>query len=140
MLRSFLLIVILMTYFCDIAEARRPWFRNLFRGQSAVRSVQPAPSMQPVTHSVQPANRTMPPTTGGSTINEPTLFGMGIGVGSYPPYNYPRPGEFNPYRFDSYIYDPYQSGSFEPPDLLNDPYFRERHRYDSHFPGRRYRK
>lgn len=70
---------------------------------------------------------------------EPQLFGMGIGVGSYPPYGYPRPGQFNPHRFDSYLYDPYRSGSFEPPDLLNDPYFRERHRYDSQFPGRRYR-
>lgn len=71
---------------------------------------------------------------------EPTIFGLGISVGSYPPYGYPAPGQFNPYRFDSYIYDPYQSGSFEAPDLLNDPYFRERHRYDSQFPGRRYRK
>ena len=71
---------------------------------------------------------------------EPTLFGFGIGVGSYPPYGYPRPGEFNPYRFDSYLYDPYQGGSFEAPDLLKDPYFRERHRYDSRFPGRRYRQ
>lgn len=74
------------------------------------------------------------------TISEPTLFGMGVGIGSYPPYNYPHPGQFDPYRFDSYLYDPYRSGSFEAPDLLNDPYFRERHRYDSAFPGRRHRK
>lgn len=72
--------------------------------------------------------------------SEPTFLGFGIGVGSYPPYNYPRPGEFNPYRFDSYLYDPYRYGSFEAPDLLNDPYFRERHRYDSRFPGRRHRQ
>ena len=119
MFRFVLLIAMLVSpWFVTAAEARGPWFRNLFRG----------PRVQ----------RTVPPVT-NHPQSEPTLFGMGIGVGSYPPYNYPRPGEFNPYRFDSYIYDPYVSGSFEPPDLLNDPYFRERHRYDSHFPGRRYR-
>lgn len=62
--------------------------------------------------------------------------GLSIGVGSYPYYNYPRPGQFDPYRFDSYLHDPYATGRFEAPDLLNDPYFRERHRYDSRFPGR----
>ncbi|TWT91984.1 hypothetical protein [Stieleria varia] len=62
--------------------------------------------------------------------------GISIGVGSYPYYNYPRPGQFDPYRFDNYVHDPYATGSFKAPDLLNDPYFRERHRYDSRFPGR----
>ena len=66
--------------------------------------------------------------------------GMSIGVFSYPNYNYPRPGQFDPYRFDNYVHDPTIYGKFQAPDLLNDPYFRERHRYDSHFPGRRYRK
>jgi hypothetical protein len=65
-----------------------------------------------------------------------SVFGFSIGIGSYPSYGYPSPGQFNPYRFDSYVYDPYRFGSFEAPDLLKDPYFRERHRYDSHFPGR----
>ena len=68
------------------------------------------------------------------------LFGKSIGFGSYPAYNYPRPGEFDPERFDNYVHDPYVRGRFDAPDLLNDPYFRERHRYDSHFRGRRYRK
>jgi len=68
-----------------------------------------------------------------------SAFGFSIGIGSYPNYGYPAVGSFNPYRFDSYIYDPYRSGNFEAPDLLKDPYFRERHRYDSQFPGRRYR-
>ena len=57
-------------------------------------------------------------------------------MGSYPAYNYPRPGAFDPYRFDNYVYDPYRYGSFREPDLLNDPYFRERTRYDSHFSGK----
>jgi hypothetical protein len=61
---------------------------------------------------------------------------MSVGVFSYPNYGYPRPGSFDPYRFDNYVYDPYTSGSFRAPDLINDPYFRERHRYDSAFPGR----
>jgi hypothetical protein len=69
-----------------------------------------------------------------------SAFGFSIGIGSYPPYGYPRVGDFNPYRFDSYVYDPYRSGNFEAPDLLQDPYFREQHRYDSQFPGRRYRE
>ena len=66
--------------------------------------------------------------------------GFSIGMGSYPAYNYPKPGQFDPYRFDNYTYYPYQFGSFREPDLLNDPYFRERTRYDSAFPGKRYRK
>ena len=72
--------------------------------------------------------------------DDAVLFGKSIGFASYPPYNYPRPGEFDPERFDNYVHDPYLRGRFDAPDLLNDPYFRERHRYDSHFRGRRYRK
>lgn len=63
--------------------------------------------------------------------------GISIGVGSYPYYNYPRPGQFDPYRFDNYVHDPYITGSFKAPDLLKDPYFRERHRYESKYPARR---
>ncbi|MDG2224412.1 MAG: hypothetical protein P8L85_23725 [Rubripirellula sp.] len=109
------LVTILGTSLCQNTDARGPFGRFFFGS----RVTTPAPAR---THS------------------EPTIFGMGVGVGSYPPYNYPRPGQFDPYRFDSYVHDPYRSGSFEAPDLLNDPYFRERHRYDSAFPGRRYRK
>jgi hypothetical protein len=111
-------------------EARGP-LANWFRGRWNASPSPPVAASRPAT---TPDSYPMP-----RSFGEPTIFGMGVGVGSYPPYNYPYPGQFNPYRFDSYLYDPYQSGSFEPPDLLNDPYFRERHRYDSHFPGRRYR-
>lgn len=51
----------------------------------------------------------------------------GIGFGNpnaYPFYGY------------GYVYDPYQTGSFRAPDLMDDPYFRAQHKYDSHFPGR----
>ncbi|KAA5547292.1 hypothetical protein FYK55_02535 [Roseiconus nitratireducens] len=65
--------------------------------------------------------------------------GISIGIGSYPYYNYPRPGQFDPYRFDNYVHDPYITGRFRAPDLLNDPYFRERHRYESRFPGHRHK-
>jgi hypothetical protein len=65
---------------------------------------------------------------------------INIGIGTFPGYGYyPGFGSFgylDPYRFDGYGYDPYRYGSFEAPDLLKDPYFRERYRYDSQFPGR----
>jgi len=67
-----------------------------------------------------------------------TSSGISIGIGSYPYYRYPRPGNFDPYRFDNYVHDPYETGRFRAPDLLNDPYFRERHRYDSAFRSRRH--
>ena len=53
----------------------------------------------------------------------------GLGYpGGYPFYGY------------GYVYDPYQTGRFKAPDLLNDPYFRAQHKYDSHFQGRRSRR
>ena len=65
---------------------------------------------------------------------------INIGIGTFPGYGYyPGFGSFgylDPYRFDGYGYDPYRYGSFEAPDLLKDPYFRERYRYDSKYPGR----
>ncbi|TWU21499.1 hypothetical protein Pla52o_36860 [Novipirellula galeiformis] len=45
------------------------------------------------------------------------------------PYGYPFYGY-------GYIYDPYQTGSFRAPDLMNDPYFRDQHKFDSRYPGR----
>ncbi len=63
-------------------------------------------------------------------------FGFSIGIGNYSSYGYPGYGYLDPYRFGGYGYDPYRYGSFRAPDLLNDPYFRESHRYDSRFPGR----
>lgn len=63
----------------------------------------------------------------------PSLFGFGIGIGNY--YSDRRSGyyEFDPNAFSGYAFDPYTYGQFEAPDLLKDPYFRERYRYDSHF-------
>jgi hypothetical protein len=65
---------------------------------------------------------------------------ISIGIGTFPGYGYYSGfggyGYLDPYRFDGYGYDPYRYGSFEAPDLLKDPYFRERYRYDSQFPGR----
>jgi hypothetical protein len=65
---------------------------------------------------------------------------ISIGIGAYPEYGYYSGfggyGYLDPYRFDGYGYDPYRYGSFEAPDLLKDPYFRERYRYDSKYPGR----
>lgn len=85
------------------------------------------------------AARTSPPVPNGYKTPYPTRTGpMSIGFFSYPNYNYPKPGSFDPYRFDNYVHYPYELGRFDAPDLLNDPYFRERHRYDSHFQGRRY--
>ncbi|TWU15436.1 hypothetical protein [Allorhodopirellula heiligendammensis] len=46
--------------------------------------------------------------------------------------------DFNgiPYYGYGYAYDPYRHGSFHAPDLLNEPYFRAQHKFDSQFPGR----
>ncbi len=66
-------------------------------------------------------------------------FGFSIGIGGYPGFGYSNLGFFDAYRFDGYGYDPYRYGHFQVPDLLDDPYFNERHRYDSQFPGMRYR-
>ncbi|WP_144059834.1 hypothetical protein [Rhodopirellula sallentina] len=56
-------------------------------------------------------------------------YGYGYGVPMYPT----RFGAGSPM---GYVYDPYASGSFEPPDMHNDPMFRAQHKFDSHFPGR----
>ena len=63
----------------------------------------------------------------------PSLFGFSFGIGNY--YSDRQSGyyEFDPNACSGYAYDPYTYGHFEAPDLLKDPYFRERHRYDSHF-------
>ena len=70
--------------------------------------------------------------------NPSSGLNISIGIGGYPRYysGFGGYGYLDPYRFDGYGYDPYRYGSFEAPDLLKDPYFRERYRYDSKFPGR----
>ncbi|WP_419194424.1 hypothetical protein [Novipirellula herctigrandis] len=57
---------------------------------------------------------------------------------TYPVYGYSTVGSVAPYGL-GYINDPYQSGSFKVPDLLDDPLFIEQHRHESRFPGRRHR-
>lgn len=120
MLRQIAMIAVLVTLTCPPVAAQ--WFgkrtKKVRRNASAAQQTAGVPNRY----------RTPYPTSTGP---------MSIGIFSYPNYNYPRPGSFDPYRFDNYVHYPYQFGSFEAPDLLNDPYFRERHRYDSHFPGRR---
>lgn len=115
-------VLLMAALIVDQGVAQAQWFGKRSRGAKISRA--------PVQSATRVPNqyRTPYPTTTGR---------MSIGVLSYPDYNHPRPGQFDPYRFDNYVYDPYRFGSFEAPDLLNDPYFRERHRYDSHFPGRR---
>ena len=56
----------------------------------------------------------------------------------YPIYGYSTVGSIAPYGL-GYVNDPYQSGSFKVPDLLDDPLFIEQHRHESRFPGRRRR-
>ena len=72
------------------------------------------------------------------SYNPSSGLNISIGIGGYPGYysGFGGYGYLDPYRFDGYGYDPYRYGSFEAPDLLKDPYFRERYRYDSKFPGR----
>lgn len=65
---------------------------------------------------------------------EPSLFGFGVTIGNY--YGRTGYGVFDPYGFNGNVYYPYQYGSFKAPDLLDDPYFRARHKFDSRYPGR----
>ncbi len=120
---SRLSVILVAFLFVDCGLAQAQWFGNRSRGMRSGRATRGHASA-----TVPNKYQTPYPTSTG---------GISIGVFSYPDYNHPRPGAFDPYRFDNYVYDPYRFGSFEAPDLLNDPYFRERHRYDSHFPGRR---
>ncbi|MCG8649651.1 MAG: hypothetical protein MI861_07450 [Pirellulales bacterium] len=55
-----------------------------------------------------------------------------------PGYISPGFGYAGRYPIDGYgyVYDPYLRGRFKAPDLLDDPYFRYQHKFDSHFPGR----
>ena len=62
-------------------------------------------------------------------------FGFGIGVGYGGTAGFAYPGAY-PYYGYGYFPDAYRTGNFEAPDLLDDPYFRAQHKFDSHFPGR----
>lgn len=64
--------------------------------------------------------------------------GLSIGFGGYPGFGYSGYGYGAPYPFYGYRsgYDYFGAPNFEQPDLLRDPYFRARHKFDSHFPGR----
>ncbi len=58
--------------------------------------------------------------------------GFSFGGSGHADYGNPGYGYINPYA-----YDPYQYGSFEMQDPADDPYLRQRYRYDTFFPGRR---
>lgn len=62
----------------------------------------------------------------------------GFPTSSYGGYSFGGYGGFGygGYGYGGYSYDPYRGGSFRAPDLLDDPYFRAQHKFDSHFPGR----
>ena len=63
--------------------------------------------------------------------------GFSYGSGYSYPYDVPVYGNrFSGGSIESYTYDPYASGRFKAPDLLNDPLFQAQHKFDSHFPGR----
>ena len=64
-------------------------------------------------------------------------FGLGVGVGSgYPGYGYQNGyrglgyGFVDP-RLDPFSYDPYRSGRFKAPNMLDDPYFDAQIRYQN---------
>lgn len=65
-------------------------------------------------------------------------IGLSIGFGGYPGYGLSSFGYGDPYPFYGYRsgHDPFGAPNFVQPDLLRDPYFRARHKFDSHFPGR----
>ncbi len=120
MVRLLVLVTVLVT--AQSAAVHAEWF-----GSRVFRALRTSIETPLPTQPVPNRYRTPYPSVSG---------GLSVGMGSYPAYNYPRPGSFDPYRFDNYVYDPYRFGSFREPDLLNDPYFRERTRHDSHFSGK----
>jgi hypothetical protein len=74
------------------------------------------------------------PSTGfGITIGNSPAYGHP--AYGYPGWGYPYPSAY-PFNGFDYGYDPYRYGSFQAPDLLDDPYFRARNRHNSRFPGR----
>ena len=63
--------------------------------------------------------------------------GFSYGSGYSYPYDVPVYGNrFSGGSIYSNVYNPYASGSFKAPDLLDDPLFQAQHKFDSHFPGR----
>jgi len=63
--------------------------------------------------------------------------GFSYGSGYSYPYDVPIYGNrFSGGSIYGYTYDPYASGRFKAPDLLNDPLFQAQHKFDSQFPGR----
>ena len=63
--------------------------------------------------------------------------GFHYGSGYNYPYDVPVYGQrFGGGSIQGYNQNPYASGSFKAPDLLNDPLFQAEHKFDSRFPGR----
>ncbi len=128
MARQLIILTAVAVFYCNDVQAQRFFRGGLLQREFGTRG-NDVRSAHAHAHAAQTPNRYRTPYPTSS-------HGISVGVGSYPYGNYPRPGQFDPYRFDQYVHDPYATGSFQAPDLLNDPYFRERHRYESRFPGR----
>ena len=63
--------------------------------------------------------------------------GFSYGSGYSYPYDVPVYGNrFSGGSIYGYTNNPYASGRFKAPDLLDDPLFQAQHKFDSHFPGR----
>ena len=58
-------------------------------------------------------------------------------AGTFAGGGYGYPGSFAGY---GYSYDPYATGRFRAPDLLEEPIFQAQHRYESAYRGRRGRR
>ncbi|MGB7343366.1 MAG: hypothetical protein WBD20_04095 [Pirellulaceae bacterium] len=70
-------------------------------------------------------------------VSDISAQGFSYGSGYSYPYDVPvYNNRFNGGNSFGYVYDPYASGSFKAPDLLNDPLFQAQHKFDSHYPGR----
>lgn len=49
---------------------------------------------------------------------------------------YQNPNQYPIYNNFGYVFDPYERGSFDVPDLMDDPFIQRQYKFDSHFPGR----
>lgn len=111
-------------------QPRYDSYRTRSHALAPIRSVTPVPTVTPV-QTVTPGNR--------------YRYGGGISVGSYG-YGYGYGGNAIGFGFglsspvpvagSPLLYDPWATGRFQAPDLMDDPYFRAHHKFDSRYPGR----
>jgi hypothetical protein len=73
----------------------------------------------------------------GSTIGAASAqdyrSGYGFGYGGNGAYGYP--GAFSVGGY-GYLYDPYATGRFRAPDLMDDPVYQYQNKFNSRYPGR----